>query len=337
MKRGPRKRGDSSAEIPAGARKSALPPELAPQLATLTERPPHDGENWIYEIKFDGYRLLVRVEGLDIRLMTRNGHDWSARLPALHRALGGLKLPTGWYDGEVVVLNDQGIPNFSALQKAFDAGSRAATVLFLFDVPYLNGYDLRAVALEARRALLQRTLAACATSPLVRFSDVFDAAPADIVASACRLGLEGVIAKRRGSAYVERRSADWIKLKCIKRQEFVIGGYTDPKGSRQVLGSLLLGVYTDEGELQYVGDVGTGFGDGTLTMLGKALGRIPAAESPFMRGSAIPGRPNWVKPRLVAEVSFAEWTDGNRVRHAVFQGLRRDKKPQTIRRERPQS
>jgi bifunctional non-homologous end joining protein LigD len=321
--------------MPAGAQKAALPAELAPQLATLVDGPPRDVDNWIYEIKFDGYRLLARVEGTDIRLLTRNGHDWSARLPALHRALGALALPSGWYDGEVVVLNDRGVPDFSALQTAFDTVNRAETILFLFDLPFFRGFDLRGVALEARRALLQQTLESRPSLPLVRFSEVFDGAPADILASACRVGLEGVIAKRRGSRYVERRSGDWIKLKCVQRQEFVIGGYTDPKGSRQVLGSLLLGVYTEDGGLQYVGDVGTGFGEQTLATLQKALAPLAAAESPFVPGSAIPGRPHWVKPRLVAEVSFAEWTRGGRVRQGVFHGLRRDKKPQSIRRERP--
>ncbi len=319
---------------PAGARKASLPATLQPQLATLVDRPPPGTDRWIYEIKFDGYRMLTRAEAGKVRLVTRNGNDWTRKLPELARALEGMDLPDGWYDGEIIMPGDRVPADFQALQGAFDSARTADIVYYLFDVPYCAGQDLREVPLVERREVLQRVLAR-KPSGKVRFSAVFEALPHEILASACRLGLEGVVAKRPSSAYVNRRSADWIKLKCGQRQEFVIGGFTDPKGSRTGVGSLLLGVHDKEGKLRYAGNVGTGFTDASLRDLRERLDTIAADQPPFAADPELPRAVHWVRPQLVAEVAFGEWTRTGRVRHSVFHGLRADKSAATIVREEP--
>ena len=337
--------GSAAADAPA----AALPAALAPTLATLVDAPPSTPADWIFEVKFDGYRLLARVEGDDVRLITRNGHDWSERLAALQQSLRRRKLPDGWYDGEIVVHDDDGKPDFGLLQQAFDAASTAHIVYYLFDTPYLDGRDLRAVPLETRRALLQqvlergmpraRSMAAAAANAeadaAIRFSAEFGSDPHELVVAACKLGLEGVIGKRRDSRYAGRRSADWIKLKCGQRQEFVIGGYTDPQGSRQGIGALLLGTFDEHGVLQYAGNVGSGFNEASLRTLREKLGALGTDTSPFPAGAVAGRKHHWVKPMLIAEISFADWTRSGSVRHAVFRGLRDDKPARGIQRERP--
>ncbi|NML60921.1 DNA ligase D [Massilia sp. RP-1-19] len=312
--------------------KAALPSMLSPELATLVDSPPSTPEDWIFEIKFDGYRLLARVEGKQVRLFTRNGHDWTHKLPTLQKGLAAMTLPDGWYDGEIVVHDENGKPNFGMLHLAFDGSNTAEIVYFVFDAPYCNSYDMRAVPLEARRAMLQSLLEK-APSDMVRFSAEFGNDPQELVIAACKMGLEGVIGKRRDSRYVERRSPEWIKLKCGQRQEFVVGGYTDPQGSRTGIGSLLLGVYDKDGVLQYAGNVGSGFNEATLRELKKQLAALDTDKSPFPPKAVAGRKPHWVKPKLIAEVSFAEWTRTGSVRHAVFQGLRDDKPAKGIKRE----
>jgi bifunctional non-homologous end joining protein LigD len=324
----------SASGPPAGARKAALPEQLQPQLATLVDGPPGDPQNWIYEIKFDGYRMLTRAENHKVRLVTRNGNDWTGKLPELACTLEGLELPDGWYDGEIIMPGERVPADFQALQGAFDTARTADIVYYLFDIPYCAGYDLSEVPLEQRREVLRRVVER-KPADKVRFSAVFDAPPQDIVASACRLGLEGVVAKRRDSAYVTRRSADWIKLKCGQRQEFVIGGYTDPKGSRTGVGSLLLGVHDQEGKLRYAGNVGTGFNERSLRDIRERLDALAADKPAFAPDPELPRNAHWVRPQLVAEVAFGEWTRTGRIRHSVFHGLRADKKPAGIVREQP--
>ena len=319
---------------PAGARQAALPATLQPELATLVDSPPADPENWIYEIKFDGYRMLTRAEKGRVQLVTRNGNDWTQRLPELSRTLEAMELPDGWYDGEIIMPGDRVPADFQALQGAFDSARTANIVYYLFDVPYCAGHDLREVPLAERREVLRRVVER-KPSDKVRFSEVFDASPQEIVASACRLGLEGVVAKRHNSAYVTRRSSDWIKLKCGRRQEFVIGGFTDPKGSRTGIGSLLLGVHDKDGKLRYAGNVGTGFNESSLRDLRDRLDTLAADKPAFAPDPELPRNAHWVQPQLVAEVAFGEWTRTGRVRHSVFHGLRTDKKPQGIMREEP--
>ncbi|MFC5481099.1 DNA ligase D [Massilia suwonensis] len=323
------------ASLPEGVVGAQLPKEFAPELATLVDAPPANPEEWVFEVKFDGYRMLTRIENGEVRLITRNNNDWTDKLGPLQKELERMGLPDGWYDGEIVVHDANGRPNFGLLQLAFDGSNRAEIMYFIFDAPYLGGYDLRKVALVERRALLEGALKQAKQSKLVRFSDEFGDDPEGLVAAACKIGLEGVIGKRRDSHYVSRRSPDWIKLKCGLRQEFVIVGYTDPKGSRKGVGSLLLATHDKEGVLRYAGNVGSGFNAESLRDVTAKLKALDTDVSPFPPRT-VPGRKHhWVKPELIAEVSFSEWTEAGAVRHPVFQGLRSDKPAAGITRELP--
>ncbi|KWT95181.1 MULTISPECIES: DNA ligase D [Pseudomonadota] len=316
------------------AAKAPLPGTLAPQLATLVDGPPADVSDWLWELKFDGYRLVARIDRGAVRLVTRNGNDWTAKMPHLAKAVKQLPLTSGWLDGEVLMLDAQGIPDFQALQNAFDGSFTKDLVYYVFDMPYADGRDLRHLPVVERRELL-RAVAEQSPTDRVRFSEAFEAKPGDLVASACKLGFEGVIGKRKSAPYASRRNADWIKLKCSHRQEFVIGGFTDPQGSRTGIGSLLLGVHAEDGSLQYAGNVGTGFNERTLTELREKLGALVTDKSPFANPRSIAKKAHWVQPKLLAEVAFAEWTKENRIRHSVFHGLRGDKPAKAIIREKP--
>jgi bifunctional non-homologous end joining protein LigD len=311
---------------PARALAAELPASLEPQLATLVDKPrPGD---WLYEIKFDGYRMLARIDGpRKVRIFTRRGNDWTSRFTRLQRELIAAKLPPGWYDGEIVMLDAEGKPDFNALQNAIDGGMNDRIVFFLFDAPYLDGFDLRKVPVEERRRLLG---AALKETELLRFSQEIDAPVQDIVATACSMGLEGVIGKRRGSGYVHRRSDDWIKLKCVKRDEFVIGGYTWPDESRNDpgIGALLVGQRDDAGALQYAGKVGTGYTAESSAMLRRRLDAIAQPKRPFAGTTGHDRHAQWVRPELACDVSYNEWPEGGSLRHASFKGLREDKAPQ---------
>jgi bifunctional non-homologous end joining protein LigD len=310
-----------------------MPETLSPQLATLTGAIPRAGE-WLYEIKLDRYRLMTRFDRGKPALMTRRGHDWSSKMPGLVKELASLGVESGWLDGEIVVLRDNGVPDFNALQNAFDRRTSADIVYFLFDVPFFGGYDLRQAVFRARRTFLESFLAE-RTTDHIRISSTFDADPKSILQSACRMGLEGVIAKRANSPYVSRRTDDWLKLKCKKRQEFVIAGYTDRSGTTRQIGSLVLGVYKS-GELVPAGSVGTGFGSEQATALKTKLAKLEQNEAPFATGvpklgrwsTRKPGEERWVRPTLVAEVE----PEGH-VRHASFISLRADKAATEIVRE----
>jgi len=328
------------AKTPPSA-KAPLPETLAPQLATLVDSIP-PGDDWLYEIKLDGYRLLTRVEGQSVRCFTRNGNDWSSRLAKLVDALRALKLAPCWLDGEIVVLDANGAPDFQALQNAFDAKQTGALSYFVFDLPFYDGDDLRSQPLTARRDRLKALLAA-RPQPLIRFSEAFAGDPATLLASAREAGLEGLIGKRKDSTYrAGARSPDWVKLKTLQRQEFVIGGYTDPKGARTGIGALLLGVHDAKGVLRYAGSVGTGFDERTLVSMKRRLDKLSSARSPFgdapdKVGARGDMTPHWVKPNLLAEVSFAQWTTAGRIRHSVFHGLRDDKPAKQVVKEKPMS
>lgn len=314
---------------------TTLPEQLAPQLATLVDRTPEG--NWQYEIKFDGYRMLARIRDGEVRLFTRNGHDWTERLPRQAKALQALKLNDSWLDGEVVSLNGDGLPDFQALQNAFDIGRSLDIVYYLFDAPYLDGNDQRQAPVEQRRAVLKTALSG-SRSKLLRFSEAFTANQRDIFESACDLALEGVIGKRLGSPYVSSRNTDWVKLKCRLRQEFVIVGYTRPKGSRSGFGALLLAVNDDTG-LVYAGRVGTGFDQAALKHIYAQLTPLERKVSPLVKPltSAQARGVHWVEPQLVGEVQFAEWTREGVVRQAAFVGLRTDKPAAQIIHEQPRA
>ena len=307
------------------ARAKALPDKLQPQLATLVDSPPSG--DWRYEVKFDGYRILARIDGDDVRLFTRNGHDWSAKMPRQVEALKALGLDAAWLDGEMVVVDDNGVADFQALQNAFDTEHDERITYYLFDLPWLGREDLRELPLKARRDTLARLLEDNA-SPVLRYSADFEEPVDSLLDSACRLELEGLIGKRADSPYVGRRSSDWIKLKCKQRQEFVIVGYTDPKGSRQGFGALLLALHDhDSGQLRYAGKVGTGFSAATLDSILARLKPLRVAKAPLPSaptGAEARGV-HWLKPHLLAEVAYAQMTREGIVRHAVFHGLRDDK------------
>jgi bifunctional non-homologous end joining protein LigD len=325
--------------VPAGAVRAPLPARLAPQLPTLSSAAPASGD-WIWEIKFDGYRIMARIEGERVQLVTRGGHDWSAKMPALVRALQGLGLGSAWLDGEIVVLGPKGTPEFHALQNAIDQPrNREAIDYFLFDVPYLEGHDLRQVPLVARRELLRRLLEE-RPQPHLRFSAAFDADAAAILESARRMGLEGVIAKRKDAPYESRRTETWLKLKNKLRQEFVVAGYSDRASGEAEVGALLLGVHEADGTLRYVGNVGTGWDAKTAAALKQQLAKIEVKASPFgaeplprSRWGTRNATPRWVRPKLVAEVTFSEWTPDQQIRHATFVGLRADKPAAQVRRD----
>jgi len=328
--------------LPDAALPAALPASLSPQLATQASGLPAAGR-WIFEIKFDGYRMLARFDGsAKPRLFTRNGHDWSAKMPALVSELDALGLKGTWLDGEVVVLGPDGLPHFNALQNAFDGKATRDITYFVFDVPYFEGHDLRAAPLRERRALLEAFLEQHA-SEHVRFSSAFDADPVNLMRSAEQLKLEGILAKRDDAPYVSRRTDSWLKLKSQQRQEFVIAGFTDRGGdaASSEIGSLLLGVHDNNGQLVPAGNVGTGWSGQTAAQLKQRLLKLETPNTPFAiapagskrwsRRSGVAER--WVKPQLVAEIVFADWTPDGHIRHAKYVGLRADKPARQVTRE----
>ena len=328
----PRKAAAKKAAAPRVSRKRTvkgpkvpLPAQLSPQLATLVDSPPSG--DWRYEVKFDGYRILARIEGDDIRLFTRNGHDWSSKMPRQIAALRELGIDAAWLDGEMVVADENGAADFQALQNAFDTEHDEAITYSLFDLPFLGGQDLRQVALQGRRDTLRQLLERD-ESGVLKFSADFDEPVQSLLDSACRLELEGLIGKRADSPYSGRRSPDWVKLKCKQRQEFVVVGYTDPKGSRSGFGALLLALHDDDsGQLRYAGKVGTGFSTATLASIHARLKPLqitkPALAKP-PTGAEARGV-HWLQPQLLAEVAYAQMTRDGIVRHSVFHGLRDDK------------
>ncbi|EIF31336.1 DNA ligase D [Burkholderia sp. Ch1-1] len=322
-----------------GAVPARLPATFKPQLATLVDSAP-PGDEWSYEIKFDGYRVLVRIDratkGSAVKVLTRAGNDWTAKFSKQVKAFERLDIESAWLDGEAVVLDQNGVPNFQALQNAFDSNRLQDIVIYLFDIPFLNGYDLRGVPLEQRRAIL-RALLEDADDSVLRFSDNFDFSADELLRSACDMALEGIIGKRRDSGYMSGRSSAWIKLKCRRRQEFVIGGYSEPSGSRAAFGALLLGVYDGNGKLQYAGRVGTGFDAALLRSVKKELDAHETRHMPFAAAPRERSRTpvHWVEPVLVAECNFAEWTSDGIVRQASFVSLRNDKPARQIVKETP--
>jgi bifunctional non-homologous end joining protein LigD len=318
----------------SGVRRAALPKFAPPQLATLVSQAP-SGEAWLHEMKYDGYRILARLDHGRVTLLSRNGRDWTDKFPTIAEAVGHLPAERAMLDGEVAVLQPDGTTSFQALQNFLSGTGPGQLVYMVFDLLHLDGWDLTGARLEDRKAVLERLLASGnGKSGPVRYSDHVAGDGPDFFTHACRLGLEGVIAKRRDAPYRGTRSADWLKIKCVKGQEVVIGGYTEPEGSRVGIGALLVGVYED-GRLVYAGKVGTGFDQETLRALKKRLASLEQKACPFATRPAGVGQPHWVKPDLVAAVSFSEWTADGRMRHPSFQGLREDKPATSVTRELP--
>ena len=332
-------RASSSAEkrgalLPHG---TLLPEFIQPQLATLVSTVPEEA-GWLHEFKFDGYRLLCRIDNRQVSLLTRNAQDWTSRFGVLRQAANQLSARRALIDGEIVAIDDDGAQNFQRLQNYLGDGGDTRLVYHAFDLLYLDGRDLRDEPLLERKHLLQRLLSRGAqgrSRRLIRYSKHWMGRGKKLLAQACEGGLEGVIAKRVDAPYRSGRSRSWLKIKCSKGQEFVIGGFTDPAGARVGFGALLLGVHDESGALRYAGRVGTGFSQSTLDDLYRRLEKHECRSTPFVnspRGVSA-RRVHWVEPELVAEVVFTDWTSDGLLRHPSFRGLREDKPAGEISRE----
>ncbi|VTU15263.1 Putative DNA ligase-like protein/MT0965 [Variovorax sp. PBL-H6] len=319
------------------ARPAPLPAKLKPQLATLVSSVPRG--DWVVESKFDGYRLLARIDKGEVRLLTRNGHDWTRKLESIAAAIADLGLDNAWLDGEIVVLNEAGVPDFNRLQNAIDNARTGDIRMFVFDAPFLGGLDLRDVPLASRREAL-RQLFEQHEDGIVRFSQSFDVLPGQLLDAACRMGMEGIIVKRADSPYTSGRTETWLKLKCTHRQEFVVVGYTDRAGAAREVGSLLLG-YHEGKALRFAGSVGTGWDSAKGQALKTVLAKLRVSQPTVAPEDAKPGRwsrrgpgsEHWVEPTMVVEVAFSEWTPDGRIRHPVFRGVRTDKAATLVVRE----
>ena len=305
-----------------------MPPiDYQPQLATLVDRPP-SGDEWLHEIKYDGYRIGARIRKGRVSLYTRNGNDWTAAFPEIADAVRKLELDDALLDGEAAIVLPDGRTSFQAMQ------NKAGTlVYFVFDLLRLEGEKLEALPLEERKARLKKLVGARKTGR-IRFSEHIDGNGTRFFAEACRAGLEGIVSKRRDQPHRPGRHGGWLKTKCVRRQEFVIGGFTDPEGTRAGIGALLIGYYEGH-RLVFCGKVGTGFSHKLAVDLRAKLDRLERKSAPFTPPPPGPlGRKaHWVKPELVCEVVFTEWTTDGNLRHPSFQGLRADKKPTDVVRE----
>lgn len=316
--------------IPAKAQKEKLPAFIAPQLATQADEPPAQA-NWLHELKLDGYRVQARKNGDRVELLTRTGLDWTHRMKSVAAAVAGLAAETAILDGEVVVLDEQGLTSFANLQAAFKDGAKYPLTYFVFDLLHLNGYNLRPLPLEERKATLAELLAG--DDETLRLSEHLDADGARVFQKACGLHAEGIVSKLASAPYTSGRTRSWLKIKCALQQEFVIGGFTLPSNGMHGIGALLLGYY-ENGKLTYAGRTGTGFTQKTHGQLRNQLEELRVEQAPF--AALPPGAAKdalWVRPKLVADVHFATWTADNLVRQAAFQGLREDKPAKEVRRE----
>src|SRR5215212_7200645 len=307
--------------------------DYVPQLATLVKEPP-PGADWLHEIKFDGYRIGCRIRKGRIALISRNGRDWTAAFPEIVTAASALGVDDALIDGEVAMVLPDGRTSFQLLQNAFAGeGPRASLAYFVFDLLRLNGQRLERLPLIDRKERLRRLIGRRKTAR-VRYSEHVAGNGEQFFDQACRLGLEGIISKRGDQPYHPGRHGDWVKTKCVLRQEFVIGGFTDPEGARAGIGALLVGYFADDGRLVFAGKVGTGFTAASARELRRRLEASERTACPFSPTPAgwLGKHAHWVEPELVGEVVFSEWTGDSRIRHPSFQGLRRDKAPSEVRR-----
>jgi bifunctional non-homologous end joining protein LigD len=311
----------------SGVVRKKLPDSFEPQLATLVDAPPGRGK-WIHELKFDGYRIVARVERGKARLFSRNGKDWTSRFPEIARAVAQIPVRTALIDGEIVALAANGASNFRHLQEALSSARTEPLVYQVFDLLHLDGYDMTAVAQSARKTTLAQLCDAAGFlgDGRVRYTDHLQTNGAEFYRRVCELGLEGIVSKAADARYQSGRTRNWVKTKCTQHEELVIGGYTEPAGSRTGFGALLLGAFDADGALIYMGRVGTGFDTRQLTELAPRLAKIETTRSPFSTALDTRGV-HWVRPTLVAEVEFTERTRDGLLRHPSFRGLREDKDP----------
>lgn len=309
--------------LPEELSQADFPDFISPQLATLVDTPP-EGSQWAHEIKFDGYRILAYKNGAKVILKSRNNKDWTSDLQPIADAVNQLPFEQIILDGEVTVLDAEGRSDFQLLQNSLQNKKQAPFIYFIFDLLYFNGYDLRGLTLLERKAILKNILTV--NVPKLHYSDHIINEGKELYEHSCDYALEGIISKRIDGTYLSRRSKDWLKIKCVKRQEFVIGGYTPPQSARSHFGSLFLGVYDKRGGLNHVGNVGTGFNERTLNEVHQLLLENKAQSNPFTTKPPGATRAHWVNPVLVCEIEFTEWTKDNHLRHPSFKGMRLDKK-----------
>ncbi len=314
----------------AGARKKLLPAFVEPSLAAICTRPP-TGPQWAHEIKHDGYRIQARIEGDHIRLLTRKGLDWTERFRSIATALAKRSLGSALVDGEIVVEDEHGISSFNSLQQELSEGRQDGLRYYAFDLLYCEGYDLTRAALVDRKGLLQAILAGLPRASPIRYSEHLDEDGPMMLKHACRLGLEGIISKRKDAPYRSGRNDLWLKSKCVKRQEFVIIGYVASTAASSSVGSLVLGYYAD-GKLCYAGRVGTGWSLDQARQLFKTLEKLRSSKPAFAKPlpAGVEKGVQWVGPRLVAEIEFRAWTHDAILRAAAFKGLREDRTPEEV-------
>ena len=325
---------DMAWQPPEDAVRGRLPDGQAPMLASNADAPPVGGE-WLSEIKFDGYRLIVRKDGGAVTVLTRNGLDWTRRLPSVAAAVKALPAETLMADGELVALRHDGLSSFPDLQAALSEGRDDTLHLYLFDVLYRDGWDLRALPLTVRKEVLVALVPP--GQDFIRVSDHLEGITDQVRKTACSMGLEGIICKRSDGPYRAGRSRDWLKVKCQGREEFVVVGWTNPQGARTGLGSLQMGFYDEQGTLHYVGGCGSGFTDAILSDLSLRLAKLASDPPAKMKltEEKPPSGVHWVKPELVAELQYTGWSGAGRLRHAVYLGLREDKAARDVVRDVP--
>ena len=309
----------------------ALPDWIQPQLCSLVTTSPA-GSEWLHEIKFDGYRMMARIDGENVKLLTRSGLDWTHKYGPTAQALSTLPVKSAYLDGELCGVRPDGVTSFSMMQAASDTKAADGLVFYVFDLLHLDGEDLTELPLTQRKARLATLLQGC--SPAIHYSDDHRGDGEIFRQQACKLSLEGVISKRADKPYRPGNRGLWVKAKCLNREEFVVVGWTDPEGGRGWMGALLLGYYDPSGRLLYAGRVGTGLSDAQLKDLHDRLQvfstssmpmEVPPPRKSRFGSPLVLSRVHWVRPEMVVEVTFLTWTADGLLRQVVFQGLREDK------------
>lgn len=310
------------------ARKKHMSHSMQPELATLVEKPP-TGDDWLHEVKFDGYRLLCFIKDKKIKFLTRNQKNWTEKFKELQLEVQKLNLKSAILDGEVIAINNKKQSDFQLLSNSINKKEKSILSYIVFDLIYYQGMDLSLCALQERKQLLQK-LIPLNNNKLI-FSAHIDGREGDIFfKKACKKGLEGIISKKKLSPYLPGRNRNWLKSKCSKRQEFLVVGFTLGKGNRHYFASLLLAVHGKRKELLYCGKVGTGFNENSLKKIRKLLNKYKTDKIPFKDVPAAIGDVSWVIPKIIVEVEFTEWTRAGVLRHPSFKGLRSDKRPKEI-------